>query len=204
MVKFNSDKLVIASHNKGKIIEISALLAGFNITVSAAGDHGISEIAETENTFAGNALLKARHVANATGIPALADDSGLCVHALDGAPGIYSARWAETENGCDFNKAMEIVANEIHGTENRHAYFICVLALVWPDNMNMADNEITVEGRVDGAITWPMRGDNGFGYDAIFQPDGYDISFAQMTSSQKDAISHRNNAFNKLIAACFK
>ena len=204
MVKFNSDKLVIASHNKGKITEISALLAEFNITVSAASDHGISEIAETEDTFAGNALLKARHVANTTGIPALADDSGLCVHALDGAPGIYSARWAETKNGRDFNKAMEIVANEIHGTENRHAYFICVLALVWPDNMNMVDNEITVEGRVDGAITWPMRGNNGFGYDAIFQPDGYDISFAQMTSSQKDIISHRNSAFNKLITACFK
>ena len=204
MVKFNSDKLVIASHNKGKIKEISALLAEFNIMVAAASDYGISEISETEDTFAGNALLKARHVANATGIPALADDSGICVDALDGAPGIYSARWAETENGRDFNKAMEIVANEIHGTENRHAHFICTLALVWPDNMDITDNEIIVEGRVDGVITWPMRGDNGFGYDAIFQPDGYDISFAQMSPLQKDTISHRNNAFNKLIVACFK
>ena len=198
MRKFDGDKLVIASHNRGKIPEIAALLEPFGVTVTSAVDHNVSEPIESEDSFIGNALLKAHHTAQATGLPALADDSGLSVAALGGAPGIYSARWAETENGRDFNMAMKRIADDIHGIEDRSAKFICALALVWPDG-----EEVVFEGKVDGSISWPMRGENGFGYDAIFQPQGYDISFAQMEAAQKHAISHRTDAFKQLVEACF-
>lgn len=198
MRKFDGDKLVIASHNKGKIPEIAALLRPFGVTVTSAADHSVSEPEETEDSFEGNALLKAHHTAKSTGLPALADDSGLSVKALNGAPGIYSARWADTDKGRDFDMAMKRIADDIHGTEDRSAKFVCALALVWPDG-----EEVVFEGKVDGTITWPMRGVNGFGYDAIFQPLGYDISFAEMESTQKHAISHRADAFRQLVEACF-
>ena len=198
MRKFDGDKLVIASHNKGKIPEIAALLAPFGVSVTSAIDHNVSEPEETEDSFKGNALLKARHTAKATGLPALADDSGLSVNALDGAPGIYSARWAEGKGGRDFDRAMKRVVDEIKDSNDQGARFICALALVWPDG-----EEVVFEGKVEGTITWPMRGENGFGYDAIFQPLGHDISFAQMQSSQKQAMSHRADAFKQLIEACF-
>ncbi len=168
------------------------------VEVISAGELGISEPEETEATFIGNALLKAHHSAKASGLPAMADDSGLGVDALNGQPGIYSARWAEVDGIRDFDHAMKRVHEELGDTENRAAKFICALAVVWPDG-----EEICVEGFVDGDITWPMRGGNGFGYDAVFQPKGYDISFAQMEPSQKHAMSHRSDAFEKLVKTCF-
>lgn len=199
MKALRNQKLVIATHNKGKLPEIAALLAPYGVEVTSAGELGISEPEETEKTFMGNALLKAHHSAKAAGLPALADDSGLSVDALDGQPGIYSARWAVVDGERDFNYAMKKVHDELGDGEDRGAKFICALAVVWPDG-----EELCVEGNVEGDITWPMRGENGFGYDAIFQPKGHDISFAQMDPAQKHAMSHRADAFKKLVELCFK
>ncbi|MDX1736712.1 MAG: RdgB/HAM1 family non-canonical purine NTP pyrophosphatase [Alphaproteobacteria bacterium] len=192
-------KLVIATHNKGKVPEIAALLEPFSVEVTSAGELNISEPEETETSFVGNALLKARHSAKASGLPALADDSGLAVDALGGKPGIYSARWAEKDGVRDFKYAMEKLHGELGDEADRTARFICALAIVWPDG-----EEIVVEGEVVGDIIWPMRGDKGFGYDPVFQPKGYDVTFAEMDPSDKHAMSHRADAFKKLVEACFE
>ena len=196
--QFAEDKLVIATHNKGKLREIKALFDEFDFAVISADSLGLAEPEETETSFRGNALLKARAAASATTMPALADDSGLVVTALDGAPGIYSARWAGPDG--DFDKAMQRVHDELTKTNlsDMSAHFICALALVWPDG-----DEICVKGRVDGQIVWPPRGAFGFGYDAIFQPDGHSQSFGEMDPATKHAMSHRADAFAQLIAQVF-
>lgn len=193
--KFNGPKIVVASHNPGKVTEIGALLSRFNVETISAGDLGLIEPEETGLTFVENAELKALASAKLSGLPALADDSGLVVPALEGAPGIYSARWAGP--GKDFNIAMEKVILEL-GDNDPSAYFTCALSLAWPDG-----HIESFEGQVHGHLTWPMRGDKGFGYDPIFIPEGFDITFAEMEPFKKHAISHRANAFKLLIEASF-
>lgn len=189
-------RLVIASHNQGKVSEIADLLAPFGVSVTSADALGLPEAEETGETFAENAVLKATAAA-AAGHVALADDSGLCVDALDGAPGIRSARWAG--EGRDFGLAMRRVHEALGGRdEDWRAHFYCALALAWPDGTTR-----TFEGRVDGRLTWPPRGDNGFGYDPIFIPDGHTQTFGEMDPALKHAISHRARAFKALIDACF-
>lgn len=190
-------RLVAATHNSGKVREIAALLEN-RFEVVSAGALGLPEPDETESTFAGNAMLKARHAADASGLPALADDSGLSVAALDGAPGIFSARWAGPDK--DFALAMRRVEERLDeaGARDRRAWFTSALALAWPDGPC-----VVVEGRVDGELVFPPRGDRGFGYDPIFRPDGFDQTFGEMDPGQKDAISHRARAFAKLKAALF-
>lgn len=200
--KFSGDTLVIASHNAGKLREIAALVQPFGVTCKSAGDFGLPEPAETESSYAGNARIKAHFAAKETGLPALSDDSGLSVEGLCGAPGVYTADWAETPNGRDFNMAMEKtwrLLEEKNEPEPRRAAFNCTLCLAWPDG----HDELFV-GKVDGRLTWPMRGDRGFGYDPMFIPDGYDITFGEMDPDQKHAMSHRAEAFEKLVAACFE
>ena len=196
--RFIEDQLVIATHNEGKLREIRALFDRFDFSVISAGSLNLTEPEETESSFRGNALLKARTAATAAKLPALADDSGLVVVALDGAPGIYSARWAGPDR--DFDKAMQRVHDEMKevNANDMSAYFVCALALVWPDGY-----EVCVEGRVAGRVTWPPRGKFGFGYDAIFQPTGYSQSFGEMDPADKHAISHRADAFAQLIAEAF-
>ncbi len=193
--------LVAATHNPGKAREIAALLEG-RFTTIAAGALGLAEPEETEATFMGNAVLKARLAADASGHVALADDSGLCITALKGAPGVLSARWAEVgETGRrDFAVAMQRVEAEVRdsGDPDRSAYFICALALAWPNGP-----VLVVEGRIDGQMTFPPRGDQGFGYDPIFTPEGGALTFGEMAPTAKDAISHRARAFEKLKAAIF-
>ena len=197
--RFDAPKLVIASHNPGKVREIGALLAPFGVAVVSAGDLGLDEPVEDGATFEANALIKARAAAEASGLPALADDSGLAVEALGGDPGIYSARWAGPDK--DFMLAMKTVEDGIQekGNTDRRAHFACVLALCWPDG-----HTETFYGRVDGELTWPPRGDKGFGYDPAFVPDGFDITFGEMDPTRKHTISHRADAFSKLVAACFE
>jgi XTP/dITP diphosphohydrolase len=197
--QFAEDKLVIATHNKGKLHEIQALFSGFEFAVISAASLGLAEPEETENSFWGNALLKARAAASAANLPAMADDSGLVVAALDGAPGIYSARWASPDD--NFDRAMRRVYDELVKAKanDMSAHFICALALVWPDG-----GEVCVEGRVEGQIIWPPRGKFGFGYDAIFQPVGHSQSFGEMAPAAKHAMSHRAVAFAKLITQVFK
>lgn len=186
--------LVVATHNKGKVAEFDKLLNGLGIALKSAADFDLAEPEETEDSFIGNALLKAQAAVDATGLPSLADDSGICIEALNGAPGIYSARWAQTKNGRDFNAAMQRVHDELGGIDGTEtAYFIAVLALVSPDGTR----EI-FEGRMNGVLCWPPRGQKGFGYDPIFIPEGYDITFAEMEPAQKHAISHRAKAVKKL------
>ena len=196
--QFAEDQLVIATHNKGKLREIRALFDGFGFRVISACSLGLTEPDETEETFQGNALLKARAAAASAKLPALADDSGLVVAALDGAPGIFSARWAAPDG--DFDKAMQRVYDQLTQTDSNDmsAYFVCALALVWPNG-----DEVCVEGRVAGQITWPPRGKFGFGYDAIFQPDSHSQSFGEMDPAAKHAMSHRADAFAQLIAKVF-
>jgi XTP/dITP diphosphohydrolase len=192
-------KLVAATHNPGKAKELAALLDG-RFEVLAAGTLGLPEPDETETTFVGNALLKARHAADLSGQIALADDSGLSVAALDGAPGIYSARWAGP--GKDFAMAMDKVAERIEetGSEDRVAWFTCALAVAWPNG----GPAVVVQGEVHGTLTFPPRGDQGFGYDPIFIPNGFDQTFGEMAPAAKDAMSHRAVAFEKLKAALFE
>lgn len=193
---FDHDRLVIASHNPGKVREIADLLRPFGVEVISAADLKLDEPEETGDTFVDNALLKAHAAAKAANLPALADDSGLAVDALAGAPGVYSARWAGP--GKDFAVAMEKVEELLRGSEDRSAMFVCALALAWPDGH--AD---VFEGFVEGEITWPPRGDKGFGYDPIFTADGEDITFAEMAPARKHTMSHRADAFQKLVSACF-
>ena len=196
--QFTEDTLVIATHNAGKMREIGSLFAGFDINILSAADLGLAEPDENETSFTGNAILKAREAAMASGKPALADDSGLAVAALDGAPGIYSARWAGPNR--DFNLAMSIVETELAktGSIDYSAEFICALAIVWPDG-----GVVCVEGRVKGQLMFPARGTMGFGYDPIFQPDGHKVSFGELKPDTKHAISHRADAFAQLLARCF-
>lgn len=201
MRKFSDPKLVIASHNAGKISEIATLLAPFGVEVTPAGDLGIEEPEETEDTFAGNARLKAHHAATRSGLPALSDDSGIMVDALDGAPGVFTADWAETSAGRDFPMAMKKVwtlLEEKAAPEPRHASFVSTLCLAWPDG-----HDEMFEGRVHGRIVWPMRGNNGFGFDPVFVPDGESQTFGEMDPDRKHAMSHRADAFAKLVAGCF-
>jgi XTP/dITP diphosphohydrolase len=195
-MKIDGGKLVIASHNAGKVKEIGALLAPFGLEVISAAALRLPEPDETEMSFTGNALLKARAAARAAGLPALADDSGLDVFALGGQPGIYSARWAGPER--DFYLAMEKVEAELAaiGARDRRARFVCALALVWPDG-----REAVFEGEVRGSLVWPPRGDAGFGYDPVFVANGHDQTFAEIDPARKHAISHRADAFAKLLAA---
>lgn len=189
-------KLIAATHNKGKVVELRDLLEPLGFEVVSAGDLGLDEPEETEFTFTGNAILKARAAAEKAGAPALADDSGLSVTALGGAPGIYSARWAGEPR--DFYRAMEKVENElkISGSDDRSAKFVCALALAWPDG-----HAEVFEGEVHGTLVWPPRGENGFGYDPMFVADGETITFGEMDPARKHAMSHRADAFAKLKAA---
>lgn len=193
---FEGDRLVIASHNPGKVAEIADLLAGRGIAVVSAGDLGLPEPEETGETFAENAELKAVAAAKGSGLPALADDSGLCVVALDNAPGVYSARWAGPDK--NFAHAMDRIRVALGDDPEREAFFVCALALAWPDG----HCEI-LEGRVDGFLTFPPRGEKGFGYDPIFVPVGDSRTFAEMDPAEKHATSHRARAFRKLLDACF-
>ena len=196
------ERLVVASHNEGKVREINDLIAPFGVAAVSARDLGLPEPEETGQTFAENAILKAVAAATASGLMALSDDSGLAVDALDGAPGIYSARWAGPEK--DFSLAMRNVEEKLQAggataPADRKAHFVCALCVA------TADGETEVfEGRVHGQLVWPPRGGQGFGYDPMFQPDGYDITFGEMEPDAKHAISHRAVAFNKLIAALFQ
>ena len=196
--QFRDKHLIIASHNPGKVAEIADLLRPLGITVENAGDLGLPEPVEDGATFIENAILKATAAAKATGQPSLADDSGLTVSALGGAPGIYSARWAETPSGRDFDAAMSRVHREFGDSRDRAAGFICALALAWPDG-----HVETCEGRISGEIVWPPRGARGFGYDPIFRPTGDDLTFGEIDPDEKHAISHRAIAFRKMISACF-
>jgi XTP/dITP diphosphohydrolase len=188
-------RLVAATHNAGKSREIDALLDG-HYTVVTAGELNLPEPAETETTFVGNAMLKARHAAQFSGEVSLADDSGLSVTALDGAPGIFSARWGGPER--DFNAAMAKIETRLEdlGASDRSAWFTSALAVAWPDGPC-----VVVEGRVDGVVTFPARGERGFGYDPIFIPEGHALTFGEMDPALKDSLSHRSRAFAMLKAA---
>nr|WP_276589064.1 MULTISPECIES: RdgB/HAM1 family non-canonical purine NTP pyrophosphatase [unclassified Sphingomonas] len=191
-------RLVIASHNPGKVREIGALLAGHGMDVVSAAELDLPEPEETGVTFVANAELKALQAADLSGLPALADDSGLCVDALNGDPGIFSARWGGPDK--DFDLAMRLVEDRLNEEPDmaRSAHFVCALALAWPDG-----HVEWFEGRVDGTLVWPPRGDKGFGYDAMFQADGRDDTFGEMDPDAKHAISHRADAFGQLVAAVF-
>jgi len=187
-------RLVAATHNPGKAVEIEALLDG-NYEIVTAGSLKLPEPDETESTFVGNAMLKARHAAALSGEVCLADDSGMSVTALDGAPGIFSARWAGPSK--DFAVAMQKVEERLEetGSKDRSAWFTSALAVAWPDGTC-----VVVEGRVDGTLVYPPRGDRGFGYDPMFMPDGHELTFGEMDPAEKDAISHRALAFDRLKA----
>lgn len=198
--KFDSSELVLATHNAGKVREISLLLKPYNIEkFYSAGDLNLPVPEETGTTFHENAKIKALASALASGKPALADDSGLAVNALGGAPGVVSADWAELPDGSrDFDMAMKRVHAELGDAKDRSAAFMCVLCLAWPDG-----HVEHFEGRVGGDICWPARGEKGFGYDPIFVPNGHAQTFAEMDSVQKQDMSHRNDAFQKLVKAVF-
>lgn len=195
--RFEGGKLVIASHNPGKVREMRVLLEPFGADVISAGDLGLPEPEETGDTFIANAELKARAAALGASLPALSDDSGIVVNGLGGEPGIYSARWAGPSK--DFGPAMERVWNELDGIEDKSAHFTSALSLCWPDG-----HTENFEGYIHGTIVWPPRGDKGFGYDPIFQPNGYALTFGEMENHVKYTTSHRFQAFEKLVAACFK
>ena len=195
--KFDGGKLVLASHNSGKVLEIADLLAPFGADLVSAGELGLPEPEETGSTFIANAELKALAAAKRSGFPALADDSGLVVPTLGGDPGIYSARWAGPSK--NFLAAMQKVEDGLRGEKDRTARFVSALTLAWPDG-----HTVSVEGTVRGELTWPPRGDRGFGYDPVFVAVGYDITFGEMDPVEKHQISHRADAFRKLVDLCFK
>lgn len=200
MRKIGSGTLIIASHNEGKIREINELVAPFGIEATSAKKIGLDDPEETEKTFIGNARLKARAAASACGRPALSDDSGLEVAALGGDPGIYSARWAEKEPGMrDFAFGMAKIEDAVRktGSSDMSARFVCALCLSWPDG-----HDEIFEGEVKGSLTFPPRGSKGFGYDPIFVPAGFDVTFAEMDPAEKHAMSHRADAFHQLKKAC--
>jgi XTP/dITP diphosphohydrolase len=195
------DRLLVATHNRGKLEEIADLLAPYRVTVVGAGELGLPEPEETETTFVGNARLKAHAAAKASGLVALADDSGLAVDALGGAPGVFTADWATTSQGRDFAVGMARVWHEleaIQAPEPRLAQFCCTLVLAHPDG-----HDLVFEGKSPGRLVWPGRGEQGHGFDPIFQPDGYDQTFGEMDRWEKNRLSHRADAFARLVAALF-
>jgi len=201
MRKFAENRLLVATHNQGKLEEIEHLLKPYSVSVCGAAELALQEPDETETTFLGNARIKAHSASKATGLPALADDSGLSIAALNGAPGVYTADWAETETGRDFDMAMNkvhVLLKESGNLEPWLAKFCCTLVLAWPDG-----HDEVFEGEVQGGIVWPQRGKNGHGYDPIFLPDGYNVTFGEMDRWEKNKISHRADAFDKLVTGCF-
>jgi XTP/dITP diphosphohydrolase len=201
MQKLGAGRLLVATHNQGKLEEIADLLAPYGVETVSAGQLGLAEPDETETTFAGNARIKAHAGARATGLVTLADDSGITVDALEGAPGVYTADWAETPTGRDFKRAMTRVwarLETLSAPFPRRAQFRCTLVLAWPEGQ-----DAVFEGVMPGQVVWPMRGDQGHGYDPIFQPDGYTITFGEMDRWEKNRISHRADAFRKLMEGCF-
>ena len=200
MRRFTGDRLLVATHNQGKLEEIAALLEPFGITCVGAAELGLPEPEETESTFVGNARIKAHAAAQATGLPALADDSGIEVDGLGGAPGVYTADWAATPRGRDFVQAMTRTWEELEragAPYPRTARFRATMVLAWPHG-----HDEVFEGKVEGQVVWPMRGRQGHGYDPMFQPEGHAITFAEMDAAEKNRISHRADAFGKLVA-CF-
>ena len=199
--KLTPGKLVVASHNEGKVREMRALLAPYGMELVSAKELDLPEPVENGTTFFANAEIKARSAADLSGLPALADDSGLCVDALNGDPGVLTADWAETPTGRDWNLAMrkveDLLAAKPVGT-SRSAHFVSVLALAWPDG-----HVEWFEGRAEGCLVWPPRGKVGFGYDPMFVPLGGDRTYAELAPEEKDAISHRADAFRQLVAAVF-
>ena len=198
MLVLSEQTLLIATHNKGKLEEMADLFSDLGIKVVGATEKGLPEPKETGTTFVENARLKAVAAAIATGLPALADDSGIEIDALDGAPGVYTADWAETPKGRDFDMAMQTTHDKLKAIDAPTpwtARFCCTFVLAWPDG-----REEVAEGRMEGQIVWPKRGDQGHGYDPIFQPDGYDVTFGEMDRWQKNRISHRAKAFQQLRA----
>ena len=193
--RLGAGRLVIASHNAGKVREIGDLVAPFGLDVVAAGTLGLPEPEENGRTFRDNALIKAKAAAATAGLPALADDSGLVVAALDGTPGVFSARWAGPEK--DFALAMRRVEEALAGKNDRRACFVCALALAWPDG-----HHEVFEGVVHGRLVWPPRGGRGFGYDPIFVADGDSRTFGEIEPEEKHGISHRADAFRQMVAAC--
>ncbi|WP_170382302.1 RdgB/HAM1 family non-canonical purine NTP pyrophosphatase [Ruegeria atlantica] len=199
--KFDGDRLLVATHNKGKLEEMAHLLEPFGVAVIGAGEMSLPEPEETEDTFVGNARIKAHAAAKATGLPALSDDSGLTIDALDGAPGVYTADWAETSNGRDFLMAMTRAHKELEAKGAAHpraAQFRCTLVLAWPDG-----HDEVFEGVAPGHLVWPIRGKDGFGYDPMFVPEGHDITFAEMDRWEKNKISHRGRAVEMFVKGCF-
>lgn len=199
--KFSGDRLLIATHNQGKLEEMAHLLSPYGVQVVGAAEMNLPEPEETETTFVGNARIKAHAAAQATGLPALSDDSGIEIDALGGAPGVYTADWAETPDGRDFVMAMTRThreLTEINAPYPRTARFCCTLVVAWPDG-----HDEVFPGVMPGQVVWPMRGTEGHGYDPIFVPDGFDITFGEMDRWEKNKISHRANAVAKLVAGCF-
>ena len=202
MRKFTEPKLLVATHNKGKLEEIIRLLEPYGIEITSNAELGLPEPEETEDNFVGNARIKAHAAAKASGLPALADDSGIEVDALNGAPGVYTADWSETPEGRDFPMAMTKVWEQLEALNApapRTARFCSTLVLAWPDG-----HDEVFEGKIDGQCVWPMRGEEGHGYDPMFMPDGYEITFGEMDRWEKNKISHRADAFNKLVKGCFE
>jgi XTP/dITP diphosphohydrolase len=195
--RFTDPKLVLATHNPGKLGELIELLAPWNVQVVSAGELGLPEPEETGETFVENALLKARAAMSATGLPALADDSGLAVAALGGRPGVHTADWAGTPR--DFTVAMQRVQTELGGNPDRRAAFMSTLALVWPDG-----HHELFEGKVEGLLVWPPRGKIGWGYDPMFAPEGSPRTYGEMSTDEKNVTNHRARALDKLVKACFK
>lgn len=196
MRRFTGETLLVATHNAGKLDEFRALLAPHGIAAQGAAEHGLAEPDETESTFVGNARIKARAALAATGLPALADDSGIEIDGLDGAPGVYTADWAETPEGRDFARAMTRAWTELEARaapEPRTARFRCTLVLAWPDG-----DEAVFDGALEGRIVWPMRGAGGHGYDPIFVPRGERRTLGEMPFAEKNAISHRAQAMARL------
>lgn len=199
--KFTDTSLLFATHNLGKLEEMQALLAPYDIAVRSNRDFNLPEPEETESTFVGNARIKAKAACDATNLPSLADDSGIIIDGLDGAPGIYTADWAETPNGRDFKMAMTRAWTELEARDAsfpRRARFHATLVLMWPDG-----HEEVFEGDLNGQVVWPMRGVEGHGYDPMFMPDGFDITLGEMEADAKNRISHRAVALSKLVSACF-
>ncbi|MEM6309234.1 MAG: non-canonical purine NTP pyrophosphatase [Pseudomonadota bacterium] len=199
--KFTDKQLLVATHNVGKLDEMRQIFAALDIVVSGAKDHNLAEPDETEDTFVGNARIKAHAAAQATGLPALSDDSGIQVDALNGAPGVYTADWAETPDGRDFMLAMtktNQLLEEANAPHPRTARFCSTLVLAWPDGHDEA-----FDGYINGHLVWPPRGRAGHGYDPIFVPDGYTVTFGEMDWAEKNRISHRARSIEKLVACVF-
>jgi len=201
MRKFVEKSLLLATHNKGKIEELSKLFKSFHLDIKSPSHFNLQEPKETEITFLGNARLKAHYAAKNSGIPSLADDSGIEVECLNGAPGVFTANWAETKNGRDFNFAMKKLWKAIQQTNFNYPYkaqFCCTLVLAWPDG-----HDEVFQGIIKGQLIWPIRGTNGHGFDPMFKPDGYQDTFGEMDRWEKNKISHRGLAFTNLMKNCF-